>query len=50
LVLAGKLVRFTGLETKAPGSHFLTWNRNRELTPAVETLKSWLVEMCAKEP
>ena len=50
LVSAGKLVRFTDLETKAPGSHFLTWNRNREPTPAVDVFKTWLIETCAKEP
>jgi hypothetical protein len=28
---------------------FLTWNGNREATPAVEILKAWLVETCARE-
>ena len=50
LVSAGKLVRFTDLEVKAPGSYFLTWNENRETTPAVESLKAWLIETCAVEP
>ena len=44
LVAEGKLVRFGALEIEAPGSYYLTWNENRALSPAAETLRSWLLD------
>ena len=41
----GTLVKLTDLEMDAPGSYYLTWNDNREPTPASETLRKWLLEM-----
>jgi DNA-binding transcriptional LysR family regulator len=43
LVATGKLVRFTDLEIPAPGSYYLSWNANRAASPAVGTLRDWLV-------
>ena len=43
LIEAGKLVRFTELSMPAPGSYYLTWNNNRGLSDAAETLKAWLL-------
>jgi LysR family glycine cleavage system transcriptional activator len=45
----GKLVRLTDLELSAPGGYYLTWNNNRTLSPAAETLRSWLREIAAQE-
>lgn len=45
-----KLRRLTDLEMSAPGSYYLTWNENRDLSPAAETLKSWLIAVAAREP
>lgn len=49
LILAGKLVRFTGLELPAPGSYYLTWNDKRELSQAATTLKTWLVNEASRD-
>lgn len=43
LIEAGKLVRFTDVSMPSPGSYYLTWNSNRELSDAARTLKNWLV-------
>lgn len=43
LVSAGKLVRFTDVTMPAPGSYYLTWNQNRELSDAGKILKDWLL-------
>lgn len=43
LIAAGKLVRFTDVSMPAPGSYYLTWNHNRELSDAARTLKAWLL-------
>ncbi|TGQ18987.1 LysR substrate-binding domain-containing protein [Mesorhizobium sp. M00.F.Ca.ET.217.01.1.1] len=45
----GKLVRLTYLELPAPGGYYLTWNRNRTLSPAAERLLGWLREAAAQE-
>lgn len=45
-----KLCRITDLEMPAPGGYYLTWNENRELSPAAETLKSWLIAVAARDP
>ena len=47
---AGKLVRFTDLSMPAPGSYYLTWNDNRELSAAAVTLRDWLIETAAAGP
>lgn len=50
LVEQGKLRRVSDLMIKAPGNYHLTQNDNRALSPAAETLKSWLVETAHNEP
>ena len=45
----GKLVRLTDLELPAPGSYYLTWNNNRTLSPAAESLRTWLREIATQE-
>ena len=49
LLRDAKLVRLTDLEMPAPGGYYLTWNDRRTLSPAAETLRSWLREMAAQE-
>ena len=49
LLRDAKLVRLTDLEMPAPGGYYLTWNERRTLSPAAETLRSWLREMAAQE-
>ena len=49
LLEAGKLVRFSDLAIDAPGSYYLTWNENRALSPAAESLRGWLLETAAEE-
>ncbi len=48
LIADRKLTRLTDVEIPAPGAYYLTWNENRDLTSATETLRSWLVEMAAE--
>lgn len=48
LIVAGKLVRFTGLRLPAPGAYYLTWNDKRELSEAAKVLKAWLIGEAAK--
>jgi DNA-binding transcriptional LysR family regulator len=48
LIAAGKLVRFTDVSMPAPGSYYLTWNNNRELSDAAKTLRGWLIEEAAR--
>jgi len=45
----GKLVRLTDLEMPAPGGYYLTWNDRRTLSPAAETLRTWLREIAERE-
>lgn len=45
----GKLVRLTDLEMPAPGGYYLTWNDKRTLSPAAETLRTWLREIAGSE-
>ena len=47
LLAEGKLARFSDLAIEAPGSYYLTWNENRALSPAAESLRSWLLETAA---
>ncbi|QEN85821.1 LysR family transcriptional regulator [Labrys sp. KNU-23] len=49
LVEKGRLTRLTDLEIPAPGGYYLTWNDNRVLSPAAETLRSWLREIAESE-
>jgi LysR family glycine cleavage system transcriptional activator len=49
LIRDGKLVRLTDLEMPAPGGYYLTWNDRRTLSPAAETLRSWLREIAEQE-
>lgn len=44
LIEEGKLVRLTDLVMPAPGAYYLTWNDNRDLSPAAVDLKDWLSE------
>lgn len=48
LIADRKLTRLTDIEIPAPGAYYLTWNENRDLTSATETLRSWLVEMAVE--
>jgi DNA-binding transcriptional LysR family regulator len=49
LIEEGKLVKLTDLQLPAPGGYYLTWNDNRKLSPAAESLKAWLREVAAEE-
>ena len=44
LIHEGKLVRITDTVIDAPGSYYLTWNSNRQLSAAAGILKEWLLE------
>jgi DNA-binding transcriptional LysR family regulator len=48
LLVEKRLVRFTDLTQPAPGSYYLTWNDNRELSEAAATLKAWLLEIAGR--
>ncbi|TAW47857.1 LysR family transcriptional regulator [Rhizobium ruizarguesonis] len=45
LVEQGSLARFTDLVIKAPGGYYVTWNTNRELSPAALILRDWIREL-----
>jgi DNA-binding transcriptional LysR family regulator len=49
LLRDAKLVRLTDLEMPAPGGYYLTWNDRRTLSPAGETLRTWLREIAEQE-
>jgi len=49
LLRDGKLERLTDLELPAPGGYYLTWNERRTLSPAAETLRTWLREIAMQE-
>jgi DNA-binding transcriptional LysR family regulator len=49
LMADGRLVKLTDLEMPAPGGYYLTWNDRRTLSPAAETLRSWLREIATLE-
>jgi len=49
MIKEGKLVRLTDLKMPAPGGYYLTWNDRRTLSPAAETLRTWLREMAQQE-
>ncbi|WFU05544.1 LysR substrate-binding domain-containing protein (plasmid) [Rhizobium sp. CB3171] len=49
LVEKGELVRFTDLVIPAPGGYYLTWNSNRELSVAAETVRDWIRKLAAQE-
>lgn len=50
VVAEGKVVPFTGLRMPSPGSYYLTWNANREISPAAKLLRDWLLETAAILP
>lgn len=39
---AGELVRITEMIFSAPGTYYLTWNRNHKLSPAASLLGNWI--------
>lgn len=43
LIKSGKLVRFTDLTMPAPGSYYVTYDSNRELSASASLLRSWLI-------
>jgi LysR family glycine cleavage system transcriptional activator len=43
LIKQNKLVRLGGMEMKAPGSYYLTWDSNRPLSAQAKLLSDWLV-------
>lgn len=49
LVKQGQLVRFTDLVVTPPGAYYLTWNSNRELSPAAAVLRDWLRKIAEEE-
>jgi LysR family transcriptional regulator, glycine cleavage system transcriptional activator len=49
-VADGRLVRFTSLRIPSPGSYYLTWNSNREISPASRLLRDWLLEVAGDPP
>jgi LysR family transcriptional regulator, glycine cleavage system transcriptional activator len=49
LVEKGELVRFTDLVIPSPGGYYLTWNSNRELTPAAGVLRDWVRKVAQEE-
>ena len=49
LIASGKLVRFTDLELRAPGSYYLTWNDKRTLSEAAKILRTWLINEAARD-
>ena len=49
LLADGRLVRFGDLAIDAPGSYYLTWNENRAVSPAAQTLCAWLLETAHRE-
>lgn len=48
LIAAGRLTRFTTVSMPAPGSYYLTWNRNRSLSDAGRVLREWLLAEAEK--
>ena len=49
LIYAGRLVPFTDLRIPSPGSYYLSWNANREVSDATRTLRDWLVAAAAED-
>lgn len=49
MVETGQLKRFTDFVIKAPGAYYLTWNSNRELSPAAVALRNWIRELAVRE-
>ena len=49
LIARRKLVRFGDIQIPAPGDYHLCWNCNRNLSPAAEIVKSWLIEMAEED-
>jgi LysR family transcriptional regulator, glycine cleavage system transcriptional activator len=49
MIESGRLVRFTELTLPAPGGYYLTWNDNRALSPAAQTLRAWLIATAGKD-
>lgn len=49
LVERGELVRFTELTIPSPGAYYLTWNTNREPSPAAAVLRDWIRTIAAEE-
>jgi LysR family transcriptional regulator, glycine cleavage system transcriptional activator len=49
MIDAGRLVPFTNLRIPSPGSYYLSWNANREVSDATRTLRDWLVAAAAEE-
>lgn len=47
LIESGRLLRIGDRQIAAPGSYYLTWDRNRTLSGAADLLRQWLVEICA---
>jgi len=49
LVVEGRIVPFTGLRIRSPGSYYLSWNASHEPNDAVRTLRDWLMAAAADE-
>ena len=46
LIERGRLVRLGNFEIPAPGSYYLTWDVDRELSDQADVLRQWLVQVC----
>ncbi len=46
---AKQLYRLSDIGIEAPGAYYLTWNENRSLSPAAETLRTWLMTTAEAE-
>jgi DNA-binding transcriptional LysR family regulator len=49
LIAQKKLVPFGDIRMPAPGSYYLCWNCNRNLSAAAEVVKSWVIEMAEED-
>lgn len=49
LVDAGRLVPFTDLRIPSPGSYYLSWNANREISESTRALRDWLMAAAAED-
>jgi len=49
LVDAGRLVPFTDLRIPSPGSYYLSWNANRQISDPTRTLRDWLIAAATED-
>lgn len=49
MVEQGQLLRFTDFVIPAPGAYYLTWNSNRDLSPAAVVFRNWIRRLAEDE-